>query len=154
MSDLDHEFRQIAALPYFITPAGEVEVCLVTARGSGRWIIPKGNPIRGLAPYEVAAREAMEEAGLVGRAERGCIGTFDFTRNRGGQEETCRVDVYGLRVERQLRKWAEMEQRSVLRCSVQTALSLVCSPMLAALIGRFVGVGVQMNLHAALPRRA
>ena len=139
MNNVDREFRQIAALPYCVTPAGQVEICLVTARGSGRWIIPKGNPIEGLAPHKVAAIEALEEAGLIGRAERKCIGTFEFTRHRDGRERTCLVDVYGLQLERQLRRWAEMDQRSVLRCSLQMARSLVCSPSLAALIGRFGG---------------
>jgi 8-oxo-dGTP pyrophosphatase MutT (NUDIX family) len=138
MSDLKHEFRQIAALPYFVTPAGQVNFCLVTSRGSGRWIIPKGNPIEGLSPHQVAAREALEEAGLIGRANHECIGFFDFIRNRGGKEETCVVDVYGLRIERQLADWAEKDQRSVLSCGLELARSLVCSPSLAALIAQFV----------------
>jgi 8-oxo-dGTP pyrophosphatase MutT (NUDIX family) len=111
-----------------------VDVCLVTSRGGGRWIIPKGNPIRGLAPHEVAAREALEEAGLVGRVGKRCIGTFMFERNRNGRDTTCLVHVYALKVERQLPTWTEMDERSVLRCNVNTALSLISVPNLAALI--------------------
>ncbi|WP_153885555.1 NUDIX domain-containing protein [Microvirga tunisiensis] len=37
---------------------------LVTTRGRKRWIVPKGWPVPGLQPYESAAREAFEEAGL------------------------------------------------------------------------------------------
>lgn len=130
--------HQIAALPFYDNPDGGVDVCLVTARGSGRWIIPKGNPIRGLAPHEVAAREALEEAGLVGHVGKRCIGTFKFKRSRNGRDATCRVDVYALRVERQMQTWSEMHERSVLRCNVRTALSLVSVPNLATLINRYV----------------
>ena len=130
--------RQIAALPLFIKPNGAVDICLVTSRGGGRWIIPKGNPIRGLAPHEVAAREALEEAGLVGHVGKRCIGTFKFGRIRNGRNMTCMVDVYALRVEKQMQAWTEMHERSVLRCNVKTALSLVSVPNLATLIRRYV----------------
>ncbi len=110
----------------------------MTSRGGGRWIIPKGNPIRGLAPHEVAAREALEEAGLVGHVGKRCIGTFKFDRIRNGRGTTCLVDVYALRVERQMPTWSEMDERSVLRCNVKTALSLVSVPNLATLIRRYV----------------
>jgi 8-oxo-dGTP pyrophosphatase MutT (NUDIX family) len=130
--------HQIAALPFYDNPSGGVDICLVTSRGGGRWIIPKGNPIHGLAPHEVAAQEALEEAGLVGHVGKRCIGTFRFDRSRNGHVATCRVDVYALRVERQLQTWTEMHERSVLRCNVSTALSLVSVPNLATLINRYV----------------
>ena len=130
--------HQIAALPFYDNPGGGVDICLVTSRGSGRWIIPKGNPIRGLAPHEVAAQEALEEAGLMGHVDERCIGTFKFDRIRNGRDTTCRGDVYALRVERQMQTWTEMHERSVLRCNVKTALSLVSVPNLATLINRYV----------------
>ena len=132
------ELRQVGALPLLVNDDGGVEVVLVTARGSGRWIIPKGNPIRGLAPHEVAAREALEEAGLVGHVGKRCIGTFKFDRMRNGRDTTCRVDVYALKVERQMQIWTELHERAVLRCNVKTALSLVSMPNLATLINRYV----------------
>lgn len=65
MSWRNHELRQIGALPFFLNANDGLDVCLVTSRGGGRWIIPKGNPIPGLAPHEVASKEALEEAGPV-----------------------------------------------------------------------------------------
>jgi uncharacterized protein len=134
MGYFEREIRQIAALPLIMNEDGSVDVCIITARGSGRWIIPKGNPIRGLAPHEVAAREALEEAGLLGQAHPHRIGTFTFERRRDGREKTCTVDVYAMKVERQLKDWPEIHERSVLRCSAQTALSLIALPDLARLI--------------------
>ena len=144
------ELRQVGALPLLVNANGGVEVFLVTARGSGRWIIPKGNPIPGLAPHEAAAQEAREEAGLVGVAEPHCIGTFEFSRRRRGRDTTCLVDVYPLTVKLQKRKWAEAGQRSVHRCNVETALSLVGSPSLALLIEQYLSPQMQLGRLAVL----
>lgn len=139
--------RQIAALPLFLAPAGGLEVFLVTSRGSGRWIIPKGNPIKGLSPAEVAEREAFEEAGLVGRVSTGCIGSFEFERLRRDSGKTWLIDVYPLFVERQVRNWDEKSQRTVLRCDITSAVSLVCSQSLATLIANFsYEIGNEMAL--------
>ncbi|MGP2490244.1 NUDIX hydrolase [Mesorhizobium sp. PUT5] len=137
MASLKQELRQFGALPLHFERDGTPHVYLVTSRGSGRWIIPKGNPIRGLAPHKVAAREALEEAGLVGHVLRDCIGTFVFDR-RQRSDIICRVEVYPLLVERQLRRWAEAGQRSVQSCDLTTALSLVTSPGLSALIEQYM----------------
>ena len=130
--------RQIAALPFSTGSDGGLDVWLVTSRGSGRWIIPKGNSIRGLEPHEAAAQEALEEAGLLGRAKRRCFGTFEFDKSRDGRTKTISIDVYLMKVERQLPSWVEKDQRSVLRCSVETALSLICSPSLGMLMEELI----------------
>ena len=61
--------RQIAVLPYrFGGPDkdGPTEILLVTSRGTGRWVVPKGNPLTGLDRHASAAVEAEEEAGVIG----------------------------------------------------------------------------------------
>lgn len=40
------------------------EVLLITSRGSGRWILPKGWPVDGKSGPESALQEAWEEAGV------------------------------------------------------------------------------------------
>jgi 8-oxo-dGTP pyrophosphatase MutT (NUDIX family) len=134
----DFVFHQIGALPLCVNSAGRVETFLVTTKGGRRWIIPKGNTIPGLEPHEVAAQEALEEAGLVGTAGRRCIGNFELSRGCAAREEFCCVDVYAFWVERQLNKWREMRERTVLRCTVDRALSLVCTPSLGELVGCYV----------------
>ena len=59
---------QFAALCYRIK-SNKVQVLLVTTRRTGRWILPKGWPIDGLTPQKSAAREAWEEAGVIGRPD-------------------------------------------------------------------------------------
>jgi 8-oxo-dGTP pyrophosphatase MutT (NUDIX family) len=65
-----HKFaraRQFGALPWRIGARGTREVMLLTSRETHRWVIPKGWPMKGRKPAEVASQEAYEEAGLVGR---------------------------------------------------------------------------------------
>lgn len=129
--------RQIAALPVRPNSDGSLDIFLVTSRGSGRWIIPKGNPIRGLAPEDVAAREALEEAGLIGRVSPRAVGSFEFQRIRSVSGETCLVDVYPMLVDKQLRNFDEKRQRTVRLCNLETALSIVGWKELAAIIERY-----------------
>jgi len=126
--------QQIAALPVRFNTHGGMDVYLITSRGSGRWIIPKGNPIRGVAPRDVAAREAREEAGLVGPVLPRLLGRFEFQRVRGVVGETCLIDVYPMHVDRQLRSFPEMRERTVRLCNLDTALAIVSSPALGRLI--------------------
>ena len=132
------ECRQYGALPFHFDRHGAPHVYLVTSRGSGRWIIPKGNAIHGLSPHEIAAREAFEEAGLVGHVQQTRIGTFRLDRRRRGAKGICLVDAYALAVEAQVPHWAEAGQRLVRRFDLATALSLVASPSLSALIEHFM----------------
>lgn len=104
--------QQVGALPYRIGPDGDVEVLLITSRGTGRWIIPKGNPIKGLKAHQVAAREAFEEAGIGGAPSSKSLGKFYFEKQRPGQSETeTEVTVYPLLVTEQFQDWPERRQR-------------------------------------------
>jgi 8-oxo-dGTP pyrophosphatase MutT (NUDIX family) len=55
---------------------GQVAFLLITSRRSGRWIFPKGAPIEGLAPWQVAAHEALEEAGVEGDVDTRALGSY------------------------------------------------------------------------------
>jgi 8-oxo-dGTP pyrophosphatase MutT (NUDIX family) len=103
--------QQYAALPFAVRD-GELLVLLVTTRGTGRWIIPKGNPEKNLKPYEVAKQEAFEEAGVTGRVHRTCFGRFEFAKSaEGGESALCAVDVYPLAVDQELDDWPEKGMR-------------------------------------------
>ena len=70
---------QVAALPFRVRQ-GVPEVMLITSRETGRWVVPKGWPQKGRAPHAVAAREAYEEAGLVGFIEKRRVGTYRYAK--------------------------------------------------------------------------
>lgn len=125
-----------AALPYRLQE-GRLEIMLVTTRGSGRWIIPKGKPERGLAAPAVAAKEAFEEAGLSGAVGTDPVGTFRFRSLTRGADASCTVTVYPLLVERQADDWREKGQRDTRWCTPDEAASLVREPDLAALLRGF-----------------
>ena len=55
---------------------------LITSRDTGRWVLPKGNRIKGLRSHEAASQEAYEEAGLVGIACPYAIGSYDYRKQR------------------------------------------------------------------------
>ena len=60
--------RQIAALPYTTDADGAMQILLITSRETRRWVIPKGNRIKGMAGHRAAELEAYEEAGIHGIA--------------------------------------------------------------------------------------
>ena len=85
---------QYAALPYKPAAAGP-EVMLVTSRGKQRWIIPKGWPHGGRAPCDLAAREAFEEAGVLGAVGRRSVGSFRYKKRlKKGRVAVFNVHVF------------------------------------------------------------
>jgi 8-oxo-dGTP pyrophosphatase MutT (NUDIX family) len=108
----DHSIKQIGALPYRSEPDGSLRILLITSRNTGRWIIPKGNPIGGLLPHEAAAQEAFEEAGASGRTDPRSIGAFTYIKLcKDGQHRSADVDVYPLAVTDMAREWPEQYER-------------------------------------------
>ena len=112
-----------------------MQVLLATSRGTGRWVIPKGWPAQNLAPAAAAAREAYEEAGLEGEIVDGPpIGRYSYTKQLTGRR--CRrlnVDVFLMRVSRQLASWPEQAERETAWFSLDEAASEVAEPELAAI---------------------
>src|SRR5262249_48004872 len=87
-------------------------VMLVTSRETRRWIIPKGWPHKGKAPHHSAAREAFEEAGVVGAVRRHPLGSFAYEKRfKNGRVVLCEVHVFPLKVRRQNKQWPERRQR-------------------------------------------
>jgi 8-oxo-dGTP pyrophosphatase MutT (NUDIX family) len=128
--------RQYGALPFSLTDEGEIRVLLVTTRGRRDWIIPKGWPIRRLTAAATAAREAYEEAGVVGTVVGDQpFGFYRYEKQRNSRRATiCEVSVFLLEVERQLRKWPERSQRETRWFGPAEAAMLVASPGLADIL--------------------
>lgn len=59
---------QAGALVWRRAGKGKVEVLLITSRGTGRWVLPKGWLDGGENVAQAAAREAWEEAGSKARS--------------------------------------------------------------------------------------
>ena len=98
--------RQTGAIPYTVVQ-GQVVFLLITSRGSGRWIFPKGEPMDGLEPWDTAAQEAIEEAGVEGEIDPRPIGTYRTFKTLAFRRKIVEVEMYPLRVTRQLDDWRE-----------------------------------------------
>ena len=74
-------------------------VLLVTSRGTGRWIIPKGWPMTGRSAAGAALREAWEEAGVRGDPQEKPVGQYAYDKRQGrGLSIPINVQVYLIRV--------------------------------------------------------
>jgi 8-oxo-dGTP pyrophosphatase MutT (NUDIX family) len=126
---------QYAALPFRRRNKSRTEVMLVTSRGTGRWIIPKGWPMKRKAPYVAAAREALEEAGVVGQIGKEPIGSFSHKKLlKEGRVIVCEVQVFPLEVTRQRKTWPEKGKREVQWFSSAEAARTVREPTLGKII--------------------
>jgi len=101
---------QSGAIP-FVVHEGVVVFLLVTSRRTGRWIFPKGRLVAGAPPWQSAAREALEEAGVVGSIDPVPAGTYRTWKMRGLSRLVIEVELYPLRVEHQIEDWHETGQR-------------------------------------------
>ncbi len=129
---------QYAALPYRATRASELEIMLVTSRTTRRWIIPKGWPKAGLAPYESAAKEAYEEAGVAGNVSKNSIGSYSYNKIlEEGDTARCSVQVFPLKVTRQHGSWPEKHERQTGWYTPDDAARFVGEPYLRRIIRNF-----------------
>ena len=81
---------------------GSREVLLVSTK-KNRWGLPKGNLIPRLGKKRTALEEAYEEAGVLGEIRNG----------RRVRLERARwiLNLYPMRVDKQLRRWPERDRR-------------------------------------------
>ncbi|BAQ43573.1 NUDIX hydrolase [Methylobacterium aquaticum] len=127
--------RQVGVLPLRTLPGGEMQVMLITSRETRRWVVPKGWPMKGLKNYEAAAREAYEEAGLIGRVGRRALGSYFYQKRLKSRDTVlCQVQVFRLEVRKQLKTWPEQHERDCRWFSVPDAAEAVTEAGLAALI--------------------
>ncbi len=128
---------QYAALPWR-RRNGAFEFLLITTLTTKRWIVPKGWPHEDLSPAECAAREALEEAGVVGEIAAKPIGSFHYAKRRkNGELLPLRVELFAMEVMQQRRSWAEKSVRDTCWCKLDEALARLEEPGLKRLIQKF-----------------
>ena len=128
---------QVGALCWRLSGKG-LRVLLITSRETGRWVIPKGWPMKKRTDWEAAAREAWEEAGVEGEVSPVPIGLYTYRKVLpGGVWIPCAVRVFPLRVVSMRREYPETNLRSNRWFSPRKAARRVAEPELAALIRAF-----------------
>ena len=134
----DDEARtQVAALCWRMSK-GKPEILLITSRETGRWVIPKGWPMKGLSSSKAAAQEAWEEAGVNGKIRNICIGFYAYHKVRSPKLDVpCVVAVYPLRVKSLDRKFPEAGDRKRRWFTPKKAAAKVEEPELRDLLANF-----------------
>ncbi|KQQ38879.1 DNA mismatch repair protein MutT [Rhizobium sp. Leaf306] len=107
--------QQYAALCYrHAADRDGIEILVITSRDSGRWVIPKGWPMKKKKPHEAAEIEAQQEAGVRGRVKKKPIGSYTYLKwLDNGDVAPCVVDVYEIEVEDAASDYKERGQRTL-----------------------------------------
>lgn len=130
--------QQVATLP-FVTISGRVELLLITSRHRKRWIVPKGWPDKNGSLAQAAAREAAEEAGVIGPVRPDPVGEYIYDKHMRGYDVRCHVFVYPLLVQEHRLAWPERQQRKLRWATLAAAAELVDDRDLAALLSVLAG---------------
>lgn len=138
------EATQVAALCWRAR-AGAVQVLMVTSRGTGRWIVPKGWHIDGQDAASSALTEAWEEAGVRGVIMPEPVGIFSYVKlMEDGSGQPIMTTLFAVRVRTLVKTWPEMSERRRRWMSPRKAATRVAEPELAALLLGF-GLGKRSN---------
>lgn len=106
---------QFGALCWRVGKSG-AEVLLISSRETGRWVIPKGWPMKGRTGAQAAEIEAWEEAGVKGQIAEETLGhfTYDKILKRDTKKQCvqpCTVAVFPLQVSKFAPEFPEQRQR-------------------------------------------
>ena len=122
--------EQSGVIPYRIMD-GKMEVMLITSSASKRWVIPKGLIEPNMTPEDSAAKEAWEEAGVLGLVFPNLMGTYEYYKSGC----TWQVDVFLLQVENVVENWPEAYKRKRQWVSIPKAIKRVDEPDLKLILG-------------------
>ncbi|WP_420569430.1 NUDIX hydrolase [Thalassovita sp.] len=122
---------QVAALCLRGT-GDDLRVLMITSRGTGRWIIPKGWPIPGKTGAQAAMTEAWEEAGVKkAKVNPKPIGSYDYDKiTDDGGAIPVEAQVYVVTVEKLSDDYPEVDERKRKWMRPRRAAKLVDEPKL------------------------
>lgn len=122
-----------------------MQVLLITSRDTGRWVLPKGWPMKGKTAGNCALQEAFEEAGVRGDVSDHCLGFYSYVKIMSPTEApTCVVAVFPVRVTHLLGKFPERDQRQRKWFAPDKAAEKVAEPELRSMLLSFnpvIGAG-------------
>lgn len=122
--------KQVGALPFRRDANGAITFLLVTSRGTRRFVIPKGWRMRKLSDWKAAAKEAEQEAGVIGTTAHRPIGRYLYWKRLKKFFVPISVAVYPLEVNEELSTWQEQQERLREWLTPTQAMTLVDEPEL------------------------
>ena len=133
----DYYFIQSAVIPYR-KRNGKFEILTITSRRSRRWIVPKGVVEAGFSAADSAAKEAWEEAGVVGKAYDRCLGLYSYTKVIAPKAGLpCVAMVYPVAVKSLQSDYPEAGERRRKWFSQKKAAQMLQEPELARIVRDF-----------------
>jgi len=84
-----------------------------------------------MTPQDSAAKEAWEEAGLLGKVLPDLLGTYKYQKSG----YTCQVEVFLMQVHAVLENWPEASKRKRQWVSIPKAIKRVNEPELKLILG-------------------
>jgi 8-oxo-dGTP pyrophosphatase MutT (NUDIX family) len=99
-------FKQSGVIPYRIKE-DKIEILLVTSASRKHWIVPKGWIAPLMSSAASAAKEAREEAGILGKVREPAIAIYRDSK----WGLTYSVEIFLMQVETVLENWAEANLR-------------------------------------------
>jgi 8-oxo-dGTP pyrophosphatase MutT (NUDIX family) len=117
---------------------GEPLVLLISKRRSKKWGIPKGRAEPHLSLHENAAKEAFEEAGVIGHIAPSSVGMYraEKSATNSPAKRIIEVWLYLLEVTETLPDWPEKEKRTTRWVSCEVAARQLREPVLTHLCHR------------------
>jgi 8-oxo-dGTP pyrophosphatase MutT (NUDIX family) len=118
---------------------GEPLILLISKKRSKKWGIPKGKILPHLGFPENAAKEAFEEAGVIGYISPSSVGMFRAKKRSANpllEQQIIEVWVYLLQVTETLSDWPEKGKRTTRWVSCEAAAGQLREPVLVNLCHR------------------
>ena len=144
--------HQVAALPWRREADGAISVLLITSRSNGKWMLPKGWPIKGLSEAESARQEALEEAGVEGIVDAQALGSYRYSKLSGnGSSVPGQAVIFPLAVTREKKDWKEKGQRRRRWMSPREAAEAAHEPDLARFLAHLATGRVTLPQAGPVP---
>ncbi|MBN9030936.1 MAG: DNA mismatch repair protein MutT [Rhizobiales bacterium 63-7] len=116
----------------------EIDILVITSRDTGRWVIPKGWPMKKKKPHQAAATEAWEEAGVRGKANKTPVGSYVYLKELDdGDVAPVIVEMYQVEVTETQADFKEKGQRVIAWVSPDEAARRVREIELKSLLVNF-----------------
>jgi 8-oxo-dGTP pyrophosphatase MutT (NUDIX family) len=125
--------KQSGVVPYRVNN-GTIEVLLITTRSQQDWVIPKGGVAGKMSPHDSAAKEAWEEAGVIGEVNPNEFGSYKYRKNG----KIYSVKMYSLPVQMECDRFPEAGKRVKQWVKADEAVKHVKKPSLRRILKQFV----------------
>lgn len=131
----DNSLLESGVLAYRRKDNGDPLVLMISRRRSKKWGIPKGKLVKTLNFPENAAKEAFEEAGVIGYISPSSVGMFRARKSTSNPpiQRTIEVWVYLLEVTELAADWPEKGKREIRWVTCEAAAQHLREPVLAHL---------------------